>query len=198
MLKKGTIPVVDEYFIRAIKNALDQIGINPDNLPQKKRRTNLDGIGYGADNSYNGYFTIKIQKDADGKAEKIIVCDGATYDDKKNTSGTSKAEVNGVSFLVPFFSDDVPNTSSIVYLLFTPFIADGENNIGQDKVEIKIGPETELNQDGKATYLIGEIVVSGGDVKVIQKHGIYNVYGSDEYVSVNNVARFKYYYECVE
>ena len=77
MLKIGTIPVVDEYFIRAIKNALDQMGINPDNLPQKKRRTNLDGTGDNTGSGYDNYFKVTpYEWDDDGKIKHVLISDG--------------------------------------------------------------------------------------------------------------------------
>ena len=85
MLKEGTIPIVDQPLIQAVKYALDQLGVNPDTLPKTKRRTCLDGVGHGGTSSYNGYFTIKLRTLEDG-TQKIVVCDGATYDAEKGSS----------------------------------------------------------------------------------------------------------------
>lgn len=83
-LKKGTIPVVDEYLIQAVKYALDQIGANLSVPTAKHRRTCLDGTPAPipeeqADNSYNSYFKVIIEeKNENGKITKVKVIDGGS------------------------------------------------------------------------------------------------------------------------
>ena len=186
MLKEGTIPIVDQPLIQAVKYALDQLGVNPDTLPKKKRRTCLDGVGTGGDSSYNGYFTIKLRTLEDG-TQKIVVCDGATYDAEKGTSGESKARVNNKEFPIPYFESDV--VYGYIILQYTPTVFDEDGNeTTVESIEIKIVQST---QNEKFIYEIGECTTSDNIVKIIQRHGTTpSLYFS------NGIAYIEYFIEC--
>lgn len=160
MLKEGTIPIVDQPLIQAVKYALDQLGINPDTLPKKKRRTCLDGVGNGGESSYNGYFTIKLRTLEDG-TQKIVVCDGATYDAEKGTSGESLCQVNGSNYYIPYaefnFDDVVGRRLFIVY-------RKNEDTHKYEAVLQWIG-NTESIHD--TNYIVGEVY----STSLVQRHG---------------------------
>jgi hypothetical protein len=186
MLKEGTIPIVDQPMIQAVKYALDQLGVNPDTLPKKKRRTCLDGVGDGGDSSYNGYFTIKLRTIEDG-TQKIVVCDGATYDAEKGTSKESKARVNNAEFLIPYYETDV--NSGYIVLQYTPAVFDEDGiETMAESIGIKIVQDT---RNEKFIYEIGECLISDNTAKIIQRHG----YTPSLYFS-NGIAYIEYFIEC--
>ncbi len=82
MLKEGTIPIVDQPLIQAVKYALDQMGVNPDFMPRKKRRTCLDGVGTGdGDSGYLNYFAVSaVETTPDGVISRVHIYDGADPD----------------------------------------------------------------------------------------------------------------------
>lgn len=181
MLKEGTIPIVDQPLIQAVKYALDQLGVNPDTLPKKKRRTCLDGVGYGGESSYNGHFTIKLRTLEDG-TQKIVVCDGATYDAEKGTSADSVAFVNSIHLKVPYFETDIIGTDKYIVGEFVPDLWENAGSSYLDNVYVKIvlcdniyayENATEEPKDGlKERYisLIGEYHVRDGACRIIQRH----------------------------
>lgn len=189
-LIKGTIPVVDEYLIKAVKYALDQLGIHPDTLPQKKRRTSLDGIGYGG-SGYNGYFTIKLRTLENG-TQKLVVCDGETYDSTKNTSEESIVRVNQVEFPVPYTELEILNGKRHLVIIYTPPQLDAEGNvIGQGNQSVHIEAITDVVNEKRPHYLIGSYTKEADTVKIIQRHGT----APTNYMS-NGIADMEYFIIC--
>jgi hypothetical protein len=136
--------------------------------------------------SYNGYFTIKLRTIEDG-TQQIVVCDGATYDAEKGTSKESKARVNNVEFLIPYYETDV--TSGYIVLQYTPAVFDEDGvETTVESIEIKIVQDT---QNEKFIYEIGECTISDNTVKIIQRHGTTpSLYFS------NGIAYIEYFIEC--
>jgi hypothetical protein len=136
--------------------------------------------------SYNGYFTIKLRTLEDG-TQKIVVCDGTTYNAEKGTSKESKARVNNVEFLIPYYETDV--TSGYIVLQCTPAVFDEDGvETTVESIEIKIVQDT---QNEKFIYEIGECTISDNTVKIIQRHGTTpSLYFS------NGIAYIEYFIEC--
>lgn len=207
MLKIGTIPVVDESFLKAVKYALDQIGITPERLPQKKRRTALDGVGFGGGSEYNGYFTIKLRTvgEGDDATQNIVVCDGMTYDNEEGTSDVSLASVNGKSYEVAYF--EMPAADALRYIVaeFIPPVYDEDQVITTD-AEVKISTCTNVwdyennieSPDDSITErfctVIGEVkITEDGDIKIIQRHGT-----ASSSVFNNGEICIEYYAKCFD
>ena len=207
MLKIGTIPVVDESFLKAVKYALDQIGINPDSMPLKKRRTCLDGVGYGGESAYNGYFTIKLRTvgEGDDATQNIIVCDGETYDAEKGTSGVSLASVNGKTYEVDSVEIAVPETNIYIVGEFIPPVYNEDGTeLSDSRVEITTcnnvadyennteNPDPDIVE--RFVTVIGEVIIKDTGVSIIQRHGavasgaLYN----------NGKLVIEYYVRCAE
>lgn len=136
--------------------------------------------------SYNGYFTIKLRTTEDG-TQKIVVCDGATYDAAEGNSGDSLAKVNTVIFSVKYKEFDIQD--GYVYLMFIPV---SEDNATEEHVALMFDNEY-LDRQDDATYLIGECHVSQetGDATIIQRHGT----SATLYMS-NGVAYIEYIIRC--
>jgi hypothetical protein len=169
MLKEGTIPIVDQPLIQAVKYALDQLGVNPDTLPKKKRRTCLDGVGDGGDYSYNGYFTIKLRTLEDG-TRKIVVCDGATYDAEKGTSGESMAYVGGVYHTVEITEIPVPQKSTHVIAEFTPATRNDNGDVITES-DVFVSTCDDLTSKEGFFSEIGLLRVEDTVLQIIQRHG---------------------------
>lgn len=194
MLKEGTIPIVDQPLIQAVKYALDQLGVNPDTLPKKKRRTCLDGVGNGGDSSYNGYFTIKLRTLGDG-TQTIVVCDGATYDAEKGTSGVSICYVNDTIFRVDSteLSPITDVNTRYVVLKYTPM----DYSEGADNSMYGVAVYDMLYEDIKASkspcYIIGQYTIEDGEITVIQRHAVERY--QSKYAS-NGIIYIEYIVEC--
>lgn len=86
MLKEGTLVKVDQTLIRAVKYALDQMGISADTLiAGRRRRSTLNdalpadyGEAAGGD-AYNGYFKVSAAaSDEQQRITKLLVSEGVT------------------------------------------------------------------------------------------------------------------------
>ena len=136
--------------------------------------------------SYNGYFTIKLRTLEDG-TQRIVVCDGATYDAENGTSKESKARVNNAEFLIPYYETDV--APGYIVLQYTPAVFDEDGvETMEESIEINIVQDT---QNEKFMYEIGECLISDNTVKIIQRHGTTpSLYFS------NGIAYIEYFIEC--
>lgn len=129
-------------------------------------------LGAASVNSaYNGYFTIKTRNGKNGKPSHIVVCDGATYDANKHTSGYSTARVGGEAFRVDYFETDIKQGNYLVFLKYTAGSMDVNGNVTQkSKVEICVEKNSDVAlNSGDATFLIGDVNFQDGTVAVIQR-----------------------------
>ena len=121
--------------------------------------------------SYNGYFTLKdvstYNEDGTVHEFRIAVCDGETWDANNESSGNMPVYVNSECYyLDSIIFDDIADSSSWdIFIQFTP-LPDGEDPAQHKFVELKIAPESVSSN----TYLIGEVSLSNGKVRVIQRH----------------------------
>jgi hypothetical protein len=146
------------------------------------------------ESSYNGYFTIKLRTLEDG-TQKIVVCDGATYDAAKGTSGVSICYVNDTIFRVNSteLSPITDVNTRYVVLKYTP----RDYNEGADNSMYGVAIYDMLYEDIEASknpcYIIGQYTIEDGEITVIQRHAAERY--QSKYAS-NGIIYMEYIVEC--
>jgi hypothetical protein len=141
--------------------------------------------------SYNGYFTIKLRTLEDG-TQKIVVCDGATYDAEKHTSGDMLVRVNQVVFTVSYTELPISEGYAYIVILYTPPRLDANGNvIDHGNQSVSIQALKNIEDDTRPYYILGNYSYVNGVLKVIQRHGTVPT----TYMS-NGVADIEYFIKC--
>lgn len=169
----------------------------PDNIQQS----------IGGATSYNGYFTIKVRNGENGRPSHIVVCDGATYDAEKHTSGDMLIAVNGVISWFPYWEEGLKSEygSGQKYIVaeYVPPRVNDNNETVKEKIQLVIvdDPVKYANNEEKKdekiteryTQLIGSFTwnSTAGTVSIIQRHGTANAYYAN-----NGMLYIEYFSAC--
>ena len=155
--------------------------------PRRPGRNSLKEVqatgGAGAGPEYNGYFTIKdvstYTEDGTIKEYRGAVCDGATWDAAKQTSGDSYYIVS--------------DTSSTRRIPCTILTIKGDSDLYirychcKGTADIVVRRDAPINNTGYYYYLLGSIRIVNHAMKILQRHGAYKVYlNDDRYEYVRN------------
>lgn len=136
------------------KNSLDQMG--------------TVSFGGSAVDEYNGMHKLVLITDnsnPESLSYKVCVCDGATYNPQTHTSGSSRVEVNGVSFDLDAEVFELSDKTAYIYVKFT---AGTQNSEAQ--VAYQSGDRLPASSDTETSYLIGRTVCSNGAFTIQQDH----------------------------
>ena len=119
-------------------------------------------------NEYNGMHKLVLITDnsnPEAPIYKVCVCDGATYNPNTQTSGSSRVEVNNVSFDLDAEVFELHEKTAYIYVKFTAGTQDS-----QAHVTYHSGDDLQINTDTEIVYLIGRAVFKDGAFTVQQDH----------------------------
>lgn len=126
------------------------------------------GSGAAGASEYNGMHKLVLITDnsnPEAPVYKVCVCDGATYNSQTHTSGSSRVEVNNVSFDLDAEVFELHEKTAYIYVKFTAGTQDS-----QAHVTYHSGDDLQINTDTEIVYLIGRAVFKDGAFTVQQDH----------------------------
>lgn len=182
----ASIPVLNDRQMNALRrltgtsrkfNLVPTAKAKTRNLPSYEEEVNTEVV-------YNGYFTIKTRME--GEAQKIVVCDGKSYNPATGQSGVSRCKVNEYNYSIQSTTISPENGSKMIILVYTP-----DNGGGRGDVSIEIVDD--IDDEERPIYLIGEYTFADGTLEVIQRHGT-----SATSFLANGMAYIEYFETCYE
>lgn len=134
-----------------------------------------EGGGGGGGTEYDGYFALKIVRNADN-APYLVVCDGATWNDGDEMSGPSLLHLNQANYWLPSWRSPEPLTASKFVVVSWRDATDGDPDADPpveptpEVSEIALMDAIPADTYSEIHRIIGRAIVNGTDVRIQQDH----------------------------